>query len=98
MEVKENTLSNVVIRFAGDSGDGMQLTGAQFAAAVAREGYDACMAGTPVYISGLPYELTVYWERLQPRWLVRRLGSLLSKRFQKTEPTPRKRSRKSLRR
>jgi short-subunit dehydrogenase len=62
------------------------------AAAVAREGYDACMAGTPVYINGLPYELTVYWERLQPRWLVRRLGSLLSKRFQRTEPAARKRS------
>lgn len=64
------------------------------AAEVAREGYEACMSGTPVYINGLPYELTVYWERLQPRWLVRRLGSLLSKRFQKTEPSPRKRSRK----
>jgi hypothetical protein len=68
------------------------------AAAVAREGYEACMAGTPVYINGLPYELTVYWERLQPRWLVRRLGSLLSKRFQKTEPTPQKRSGKRQRR
>ena len=64
------------------------------AAAVAREGYEACMAGTPVCINGLPYELTVYWERLQPRWLVRRLGSLLSKRFQKTAPAPRKHSAK----
>jgi short-subunit dehydrogenase len=62
------------------------------AAAVAREGYEACMAGTPVYINGLPYELTVYWERLQPRWLVRRLGSFFSKRFRKVEPTQRKRS------
>lgn len=68
------------------------------AAAVAREGYDACMAGTPVYINGLPYELTVYWERLQPRWLVRRIGSLLSKRFQSVAPAPRKRSRKRPRR
>jgi len=40
MEVKENSLSNVVIRFAGDSGDGMQLTGTQFAAAVAQQGAD----------------------------------------------------------
>jgi short-subunit dehydrogenase len=55
------------------------------AAAVAREGYEACMAGTPVCINGLSYELTVYWERMQPRWLVRRLGSILSKRFRKAE-------------
>jgi short-subunit dehydrogenase len=65
------------------------------AAAVAREGYDACMAGTPVSISGLPYELTIYWERLQPRWLIRRLGSVLSQRFQKEALSPRKRSKKS---
>jgi short-subunit dehydrogenase len=64
------------------------------AAAVAREGYDACMAGTPVSISGLPYELTIYWERLQPRWLIRRLGSILSQRFQKEALSPRKRSKK----
>lgn len=38
VQVKENRLDNVVIRFAGDSGDGMQLTGTQFAAAVAQEG------------------------------------------------------------
>ena len=55
------------------------------AAAVAREGYEACMAGTPVCINGLSYELTVYWERMQPRWLVRRLGSILSRRFQKAD-------------
>lgn len=68
------------------------------AAAVAREGYEACMAGTPVHISGLPYELTVYWERLQPRWLVRRLGSILSKRFQRDDSSPGKASRKRPRR
>ena len=44
---------------------------------VAREGYEACMAGRAICISGLPYELAVYWERLQPRWLIRSLGSLL---------------------
>lgn len=38
MHVKENRLDNVVIRFAGDSGDGMQLTGTQFAAVVAQGG------------------------------------------------------------
>jgi len=30
MEVKEEVLQDVVIKFAGDSGDGMQLTGTQF--------------------------------------------------------------------
>src|SRR5580698_3336172 len=30
MNRKEETLQNVVIKFAGDSGDGMQLTGSQF--------------------------------------------------------------------
>ena len=30
MEIKEEVLNDVVIKFAGDSGDGMQLTGTQF--------------------------------------------------------------------
>ncbi len=30
MSTKEAVLQNVVIKFAGDSGDGMQLTGQQF--------------------------------------------------------------------
>jgi len=34
------TLSRVVIRFAGDSGDGMQLTGTQFTATAAAIGND----------------------------------------------------------
>ncbi|RMF05852.1 MAG: 2-oxoglutarate ferredoxin oxidoreductase subunit alpha, partial [Alphaproteobacteria bacterium] len=33
-------LESVVIRFAGDSGDGMQLTGAQFTSSTALEGSD----------------------------------------------------------
>lgn len=33
-------LDSVVIRFAGDSGDGMQLTGTEFSRAVARAGHD----------------------------------------------------------
>jgi hypothetical protein len=51
------------------------------AAAVAREGYDACMAGRTICVNGLPYELAVYWERMQPRWLVRSLGGMLGRRF-----------------
>ena len=33
-------LDNVVIRFVGDSGDGMQLTGDEFSKAVAKAGHD----------------------------------------------------------
>jgi short-subunit dehydrogenase len=51
------------------------------AAAVAREGYEACMAGRTICINGLPYELAVYLERMQPRWVVRSLGALLGRRF-----------------
>ena len=38
METKQ--LDRVVIRFAGDSGDGMQLTGTEFAKAAAEAGND----------------------------------------------------------
>ena len=55
------------------------------AAEVAQEGYDACMAGTPVCINGLSYEMMIAWERMQPRWLVRRFGSILSRRFRDAE-------------
>src|SRR5262245_29426438 len=40
MESTVETLSKVVIRFAGDSGDGMQLTGTQFTATAASIGND----------------------------------------------------------
>lgn len=59
------------------------------AAAVAAEGYDACMAGTPICINGLSYEMLISWERMQPRWLVRRLGSILSQRFRDATVAPR---------
>jgi hypothetical protein len=51
------------------------------AASVAREGYEACMAGRTICINGLPYELAVYLERMQPRWVVRSIGALLGRRF-----------------
>lgn len=35
---EENSLDNIVIYFAGDSGDGIQLTGSQFASVVAKTG------------------------------------------------------------
>jgi short-subunit dehydrogenase len=46
---------------------------------VAREGYEACMAGTPVCVNGLTYQGLIWWERMQPRWLVRRVNGLLGR-------------------
>ncbi|HWH63089.1 MAG TPA: 2-oxoacid:acceptor oxidoreductase family protein, partial [Ginsengibacter sp.] len=40
MNVKEEVLQDVVIKFAGDSGDGMQLTGTQFTNNTAMLGID----------------------------------------------------------
>ncbi|MEO9003104.1 MAG: 2-oxoacid:acceptor oxidoreductase subunit alpha [Ginsengibacter sp.] len=40
MEIKEEVLPEVVIKFAGDSGDGMQLTGSQFTTNTALLGID----------------------------------------------------------
>ncbi len=40
MKIKEEVLSDVVIKFAGDSGDGMQLTGSQFTNNTALLGID----------------------------------------------------------
>jgi len=40
MNIKEEVLENVVIKFAGDSGDGMQLTGQQFTNNTALMGID----------------------------------------------------------
>ncbi|MCF8255647.1 MAG: 2-oxoglutarate ferredoxin oxidoreductase subunit alpha, partial [Bacteroidia bacterium] len=39
-EITDKSLESVVIRFAGDSGDGMQLTGTQFTNATALHGND----------------------------------------------------------
>jgi 2-oxoglutarate/2-oxoacid ferredoxin oxidoreductase subunit alpha len=40
MERKTEVLDNVIIKFAGDSGDGMQLTGTQFTNTAALFGND----------------------------------------------------------
>ena len=39
-EIEGNIVSDVVVRFAGDSGDGMQLTGSNFTEATAVYGND----------------------------------------------------------
>jgi short-subunit dehydrogenase len=50
---------------------------------VAREGFDACMAGTPVQVNGMTYQAMIWLERMQPRWLVRRMNGLLGRWYVK---------------
>ncbi|MEI9957883.1 MAG: hypothetical protein WDM90_16645 [Ferruginibacter sp.] len=47
MGYKEEVLKDVVIKFAGDSGDGMQLTGNQFTNNTAMMGID--LATFPIF-------------------------------------------------
>ncbi|MEX2015646.1 MAG: SDR family oxidoreductase [Candidatus Hydrogenedentales bacterium] len=49
------------------------------AAAVAREGYRACMSGKVVHLDRWSNEMLVQWLKLQPRWLVRRVGALFAR-------------------
>ena len=41
------------------------------AAQVAQQGYDACMAGKPLYINGMSNRVLVEFGRYQPRWMQR---------------------------
>ena len=47
------------------------------AAQVARDGYQACMQGEAVQVSGLLNQFTTFWMQHQPRWLGRTLGGWL---------------------
>lgn len=46
---------------------------------VAREGFQACMKGKGVHVDSLTNNLFVQWVRLQPKWLVRNAGGLLTR-------------------
>lgn len=46
---------------------------------VAREGYEALMAGETIRIPGIANQAAVTWSRLQPRWMTRALGGLVSR-------------------
>jgi hypothetical protein len=50
------------------------------AAQVAREGYQACMQGETVHISGRVNQLVALWMQYQPRWLGRAVGGLVTRR------------------
>jgi short-subunit dehydrogenase len=49
------------------------------AAQVARAGYEACMQGKTVHVSGFTNQLASLWMQHQPRWLGRTLGGLLAR-------------------
>lgn len=47
---------------------------------VAREGYEACIAGKAVVVPGIPNRLVASAVQLYPRWLVRGIGGLVGRR------------------
>ena len=47
---------------------------------VAREGYEACVAGRAVVVPGLPNRVMASAVGLYPRWLVRAIGGLIGRR------------------
>jgi short-subunit dehydrogenase len=47
---------------------------------VARDGYEACVAGRPVVVPGLTNQLVAGVVQLYPRWLVRSVGGLIGRR------------------
>lgn len=47
---------------------------------VARDGYRACMAGTPLYISGATNQWAAQLIRYQPRWMVRAISGAMARR------------------
>jgi hypothetical protein len=47
---------------------------------VAREGYEACVAGEAVVVPGLPNRLVASAVQLYPRWLVRTVGGFVGRR------------------
>jgi hypothetical protein len=48
---------------------------------VAREGYEACMKGEVIRVSGWSYQLMVQLGRLYPRWLVRNVAGFVARQY-----------------
>lgn len=48
---------------------------------VAKDGYDACVAGEVVRVPGLANQLAALWTQTQPRWLVRTLGGMIGRQL-----------------
>jgi short-subunit dehydrogenase len=50
---------------------------------VAKQGFDACMAGEVVRVPGVANQLSALWSQTQPRWLVRTLGGMIGRQLLK---------------
>ena len=50
---------------------------------VAKQGFDACMAGEIVRVPGIANQLSALWSQTQPRWFVRTLGGLVGRQLLK---------------
>jgi len=48
---------------------------------VAKEGYDACVAGEVVRVPGIANQLSALWSQTQPRWFTRTLSGIFSRQF-----------------
>jgi short-subunit dehydrogenase len=57
------------------------------AAAVAREGFDACRAGEVIRVPGIANQVLVSWSQYQPRWLVRVLGGMAARSADLLKPS-----------
>jgi short-subunit dehydrogenase len=53
---------------------------------VARQGFDAVMADTPIYINGRVYRTIVLLVRYVPQSLVKAIGRRLGRSYRKTSP------------
>jgi short-subunit dehydrogenase len=53
---------------------------------VAKQGFDACMAGEVVRVPGVANQLSALWSQTQPRWLVRTLGGMIGRQLLKPKP------------
>jgi short-subunit dehydrogenase len=53
---------------------------------VAKQGFDACMAGEVVRVPGVANQLSALWSQTQPRWLVRTLGGMIGRQLLKSKP------------
>jgi len=49
--------------------------------AVAKEGYEACVAGEVVRVPGFANQLSALWSQTQPRWLVRTFSGIFSRQL-----------------
>lgn len=50
---------------------------------VAKQGFDACMAGEVVRVPGIANQMSALWSQTQPRWFVRTLGGLVGRQLLK---------------